>query len=392
MDTLLRVRRLADDRARRALAEAQLRVMQQEEAIAIIDAETRRAIEELHAAGATPQPAGALYLYVRFLDRLAGDRERAAERLRALEAQREERRRARIETRRAVRVLERLRERRLAEWRAEMERHEQWELDEVGTRRWRGRPLSLGRAARSGRVVLPLLLGLFLLILCGAGYFYFGTPRGQALLRGMLDSGRAFDLSRVGEPTVRSVTQYGTGIASEGPGARILTASDVMALSADELARIQSEALQRLKAQWDEVIARQAELEAQQSTLQEKEATLAAWERELERYAAVVDASFAELEGRLERERHAQSQAKKDRYDMVAQTVRGMDPREAAKFFLAMDEELAYNVLSRLNTRTTGEIFNELSRVASATESARLITLLSLTQREQLFGAPDRKL
>lgn len=380
LETVLRVRRHTEDLACRRLAEAEHRVRQQETRLAGVDRLIAQTQNDLRRAGEDPTTAQSLHAYIRYLNRLAEDRQETLSALARRREEHEQRRHERAEAGKQVRMLERLRERQYREWLAHADKVEREILDEIGARRHL-------RRRQAGRAMTTALLVLFMLITVGALIFYL-TPCGQNLLRIALPQRQLLDFDRM-TSGAGGGSSGGVGVASQGPASQLPAATDVLSLPAEELSRVLGDAQMMLKQRWDEMGAWQERLDARARKLDEQQATLAAWQEELEQAAGVINASYAELERRLERTREAEAQAKRDRYDIVAKTVRSMDAREAAQYLVEAPEDLAYNVLSRLSDRTRGEIFSELPRVASSEDGARLMALLSRTEREHLKEVVD---
>lgn len=370
LESVLRVRRHAEDLAVRALAEAQAALEQAQAQVTRIDQLTDEMYAAFDQESAHPTTAPALAALVRYLRRLSEDRMAAVSAVVQAELVRDKCRAARVEAAKEVRILERLRERQLHAWQERVEKIEREGLDEMGARQWR-------RGRSAGRAMTGLLLAVLLLILAGGGYFYFLTEQGRSFLREVLVKDLGV-IQRSGRSTGPRAP------VAAAPANPIISASDVLALPPDERSRILGEAGAKVNAEWDRLRQWEGQLRELEGNLAQRQATLAAWEQRLETYARVVDASFAALEQRLHSERETELQAKKDRVAMVAEAVRAMDSREAARYLALAPDELAYNVLPLLSTRTLGEIFSEMSRVASATDTARLMNLLSETRRERM--------
>jgi flagellar FliJ protein len=132
LDGLARLREQQRRAALRALGEAQRHSARQARELGALAREHAAA----HGALARLRAPGTLDLFaVRLQEQYVRAVERAIDRAReALRKRLEDEQAARaayVEARRRVRVLERLRERRLAEWRAEADREERMALDEV---------------------------------------------------------------------------------------------------------------------------------------------------------------------------------------------------------------------------------------------------------------------
>lgn len=143
LETPLRLARHAEDEARRELGRAIAALEERRRAVLLLrdelDSETRA--QEAPRTGDVWIQGQTL-----FLDWTRGQKARISEQLaagREAEAEVSRRRTILLEKRRAVQVLERLRERRFAQWRTELARKELAEGSDAAGRRW--------MAARSGR-------------------------------------------------------------------------------------------------------------------------------------------------------------------------------------------------------------------------------------------------
>lgn len=128
LERVLELRRLREREARAAWQEARRALEEEGRAIRALEEEARRARE------APPRDGAALALLAQFLDVTDRRLRRARERLGALGVAEARAREALREARQAVRVLERVRERRLEELRLREDRREQGALDEAAAR------------------------------------------------------------------------------------------------------------------------------------------------------------------------------------------------------------------------------------------------------------------
>ncbi len=133
LDKVLGYRGVIEKQRKRAFAEAQRAIAAQREQIMIIEAELKKQMAELRArcvANVDVKDVAARRLYTSYL---LSALTLANETLRSLRARLEERRRELVEASKQKKVLERVRERRFADYMYEADREEQKFIDELGT-------------------------------------------------------------------------------------------------------------------------------------------------------------------------------------------------------------------------------------------------------------------
>lgn len=132
LDHLLGIRRQKEELAQRDLATAQLAVAERQKSISFLLGQQEQAKADLRAAQSGAVEMGRLRLaddYLSGLDRLLRREQESLQELVKVEL---DRRRELIEARKAVRVLERFRERQLFRRRQELNLEERKFLDDVG--------------------------------------------------------------------------------------------------------------------------------------------------------------------------------------------------------------------------------------------------------------------
>lgn len=132
LDHLLGIRRQKEELAQRDLAVAQLAVAERHKSINFLLGQQEQAKADLRAAQEGAVEMGRLKLADEYVSSLARLVRREQETLHDLVKVELDRRREVVEARKAVRVLERFRERQLARKRAELNLEERKFLDDVG--------------------------------------------------------------------------------------------------------------------------------------------------------------------------------------------------------------------------------------------------------------------
>ncbi len=155
LDTLLRIRRRQEDAHARVLADARKDVRRAEEELASIEA---RQVETLDQAGKLArrqfdaQEVRLYYQYERHLARLADDTSEKAEELRQIA---EQRRKELEEAMKRRRIMEKLIDRKIQIYMAELRREEQNLLDEIAGNRAAALRMRYPRPPKIGLALMP---------------------------------------------------------------------------------------------------------------------------------------------------------------------------------------------------------------------------------------------
>lgn len=134
LDRVLRVREQQENQARLALAAAQVEYRSQARRVRELEGSIAEHDEGLRGAKSLTQ--GELWLWMRYRERLQKDREEASSRLQALAKELSECRRTAVERAKERKGLEKLRMKRLLEYRKEQAAKEQRQFDEMANLRY----------------------------------------------------------------------------------------------------------------------------------------------------------------------------------------------------------------------------------------------------------------